>query len=118
MQKLKPEKEKNPGDESKQSKAFKLVVTALKSKTPYQVLQPKVDLEKKTGLISVFHWVQQVDKEEDANCVLSDFKYQSVVTIPCLKNKDKISAGVQLTFCKPRDPEAEVAEPPQKKKRA
>ena len=77
-----------------------------------------VDLEKKTGLISVFHWVQQVDKEEDANCVLSDFKYQSVVTIPCLKNKDKISAGVQLTFCKPKDPEAEVAEPPQKKKRA
>ncbi len=100
--------------EAKDEKGFKIVVTVLKSHACYQVLQPKLDLTKKNGVISAFHWVQVVDEEEKANLSLSEWKYNQWLSIPCLKPKEQLNPGVQLTFCKAADP-AEAPEPAKKK---
>lgn len=90
-------------EDSNVTKGFKIFVTVVKSKTSYQVLQPKVDLNKKNGIISTFHWIQVVDEEEKANLCLGEWKYNQWLSIPCLKPKEQLNAGVQLTFCKPGD---------------
>ena len=95
--------------ENKKSMSFKICVTVLKGKCNYQVLQPKVDFTKQTGLISAFHWVQAVSSPEEATLELSEVKYQNWLSIPCFQNKQQLDAGVQLTFCPPGEQAGEDA---------
>lgn len=61
-------------EDSSVTQGFKILVTVVKSKTSYQVLQPKVDLNKMNGTMSAFHWIQIVDEEEKANLCLGEWK--------------------------------------------
>lgn len=102
-------------EDSSVTQGFKILVTVVKSKTSYQVLQPKVDLNKMNGIMSAFHWIQIVDEEEKANLCLGEWKYNQWLSIPCLRPKEQLNAGVQLTFCKPGGLAEEASGPAKKK---
>lgn len=90
-------------------KAFKPIVTVLKTKSQYVIHQPKLDLQKLNGCISFFHMVSAVEDEEDATLSLSETKVQSWLSIPLLSNKQQLPAGSALTFYNPPLDEAKPA---------
>ena len=56
---------------SSASKTVKAVVTALENKNKYLLTQPKADIKKGSGGISVFHWVRPAEGESSACLSLS-----------------------------------------------
>ena len=116
VQKVKEvEKKDDDKDGDPKKKGMKVCVTRLDEKTQYQVLQPKVDVQKGSGAIPVFFWVQPTTEDGEANMQLQHVKFQDWISIPCLRNHVNIPQGAQLMFLK--EDSSEKSEPAKKKAR-
>lgn len=84
----------------------KLLVKVSDTGNYYQVQASRVDLLKGQGALPTFFWVAGTEEEEDANLEVSEYKYESWLTIPYYKAKVNIDQGAKLCYLKPSDPSA------------
>ena len=83
-------------DEKQKKHQPKVSVKLLGGGAAYQIMQPKVNVEKQSGAIPLFFWVGATKDEDLVNMEVQDVKYENWLSIPCLKNSRQIKAGQQL----------------------
>ena len=101
VQKIKEKEEQAEKTDSSSSKTVKAVVTVLKNKNNYLITQPKADIKKGSGGISVFHWVHPAEDENYACLSLSQVNHAPWLSVPCFRNQKAIQAGQVLSFWSP-----------------